>query len=78
MLLAIFDHLPIKFFGVVDNSSPHKRRKIDGPEVHEPIEVENMDQDPDECVESMPGFHEHDERIWIQVNMMKMKTIAHE
>jgi DNA polymerase kappa len=21
-----------------------------------------MDQDPDECVESMPGFHEHDER----------------
>ena len=62
MLLAIFDHLPIKFFGVVDNSSPHKRRKIDGPEVHEPIEVENMDQDPDECVESMPGFHEHDER----------------
>ena len=62
MPLAIFKHFPIKFFGLVDNNSPHKRRKTERPEAHELMEVENIDQDPDECVESMPGFHEHDER----------------
>jgi len=59
---ALAKSFPVKFFGPVDNNSPRKRRKIDGPEVHELIDLESLDEDPEECVESMPGFHEHDER----------------
>lgn len=56
MSYAVAKRFPLKFFGPVDSNSPRKRRKIDGPELID------LDEDPDECVESMPGFHEHDER----------------
>ncbi|KAK2464297.1 hypothetical protein APHAL10511_003754 [Amanita phalloides] len=55
--LRVSSEIGIKrFFESLNESSPRKRAKH---EVHELIEV---DQDSDNYSESMPGFHEHDER----------------